>query len=53
MEGTLRPLSLANSEAKEIWDLTLEEAVRNALENSKVLRSIGGSVSRGRPDRDR
>ena len=44
LEGTLRPMSLANSEAKEIWNLTLEDAVRNALENSKVLRSIGGSV---------
>jgi outer membrane protein TolC len=45
VEGAIRPLSLCNSEAKEIWDLHLEDAVRNALENSKVMRSIGGSVT--------
>ena len=36
------PYSLANSNPKEIWDLTLEEAIRYALENSKVMRNLGG-----------
>jgi outer membrane protein TolC len=44
VEGALPPLSLINSEPKEIWDLTLEQAMRYALENGKVIRSIGGSV---------
>ena len=36
------PLTLSNPEAKEIWDVTLEEAMRTALANSKVLRNLGG-----------
>ena len=36
------PYSLTNSNPKEIWDLTLEEAIRYALENSKVMRNLGG-----------
>jgi outer membrane protein TolC len=44
VEGTLRPLSLLNSDAKEIWELSLEDAIRYALENSKVIRSIGGQI---------
>ncbi|MGH7137465.1 MAG: pilus assembly protein N-terminal domain-containing protein, partial [Pirellulales bacterium] len=36
------PLTLSNPEVKEIWDLTLDEAVRIALANSKVLRNMGG-----------
>ena len=39
VEGAMRPLSLTNTDAKEIWPLKLEDAVRNALENSKVIRS--------------
>ena len=45
VEGALRPLSLANSDAKEIWDLRLEDAVRFTLENSKVIRQLGGAVT--------
>ena len=45
VEGAMRPLSLTNCDAKEIWKLKLEDAVRNALENSKVIRSIGGVSS--------
>ncbi|MGA2035546.1 MAG: hypothetical protein ABSG68_25130, partial [Thermoguttaceae bacterium] len=44
VQGASRPLSLANSEPKEIWDLRLEEAMRYALENGKVMRNIGGQV---------
>jgi outer membrane protein TolC len=44
-----RPFSLTNTEKKETWDLTLEEAMRIALTNNKVMRSIGGQVQ-GPPD---
>ncbi|HQU41575.1 MAG: hypothetical protein B7Z73_05845 [Planctomycetia bacterium 21-64-5] len=36
------PLTLSNPEVHEIWDVTLEEAMRTALANSKVLRNLGG-----------
>ena len=36
------PLTVANNEPREIWDLTLEEAMQNALANSKVMRTLGG-----------
>ncbi|HEX7447645.1 MAG TPA: M56 family metallopeptidase [Pirellulales bacterium] len=36
------PLTLVNPEVQEIWDLTLQEAVRTALANSKTLRNMGG-----------
>src|SRR5262245_66443781 len=38
VENTLTPFSLANPEPKEMWDLTLEEAVQIALANSRVIR---------------
>ena len=40
VEGTGEPLTLAHSEPKEMWDLSLEDAVRITLENSKVMRTI-------------
>ncbi|HYW78426.1 MAG TPA: TolC family protein, partial [Thermoguttaceae bacterium] len=49
VDGAMRPFSLDNSDPREIWDLTLEEAVHFALENSKVMRSIGGQIL-GPPD---
>jgi outer membrane protein TolC len=39
------PLTLANAEKFEIWDLTLEEVTRRTLENSQVIRQLGGRVS--------
>ncbi len=36
------PLALSDPEANETWDLTMEEALWNALANSKVLRNLGG-----------
>ncbi|MGH7135457.1 MAG: TolC family protein [Pirellulales bacterium] len=36
------PLTLSNPEVTEIWDVSLEEAIRTALANSKVLRNLGG-----------
>ena len=44
VEGAMPPLTLRNSEPQEIWDLTLEDAVRLGLTNSKVLRTLGGTV---------
>lgn len=44
VEQAAAPLTLANSEAHEIWDLTLEETMRIALTNSKVMRTLGGQV---------
>ena len=39
--GALPPLSLENPDPDQIWELTLEEAMRTALENSKVIRTFG------------
>ena len=38
--GTLEPLTLSNAKFDQIWELSLEEAVRTALENGKVLRNL-------------
>lgn len=43
--GTQAPLTLANSEKFDIWDLTLEEVTRKTLENSQVIRQLGGRIS--------
>jgi outer membrane protein TolC len=42
VEGALPPLTLSNFKPESIDDLSLEEAVRIALENSKVMRNLGG-----------
>jgi outer membrane protein TolC len=44
VEGTIRPFSLGGPAPKEYWDLTLEDAIRYALQNAKVMRQIGGQV---------
>lgn len=49
VEGSKRPFSLLNKEKQEVWDLTLEEAMRLALTNNKVMRNIGGQIQ-GPPD---
>ncbi len=49
VDGSIRPFSLDNTEPKEIWALSLEEAVQAALANSKVMKSIGGQIQ-GMPD---
>jgi beta-lactamase regulating signal transducer with metallopeptidase domain len=41
-KGPPEPLALDNPEPKENWDVTLEEALRTALANSKTLRNLGG-----------
>jgi outer membrane protein TolC len=40
--GAVEPLTLTNPTFDEIWELSLEEAIRTALENGKVLRNLGG-----------
>ncbi|MFM7109139.1 MAG: hypothetical protein ACKOZU_11195, partial [Planctomycetaceae bacterium] len=40
--GALEPLTLTNADFDSFWDLSLEEAVRTALENGKILRNLGG-----------
>jgi outer membrane protein TolC len=40
--GTVEPLTLSNADFENIWELSLEEAIRTALENGKVLRNLGG-----------
>ena len=40
--GTLEPFTLTHAEVEEIWELSLEEAIRISLENGKVLRNLGG-----------
>lgn len=39
------PLTLENFEDYTFWDLSLEEATRIALENSQVIRSLGGRIT--------
>lgn len=39
------PLTLSDPEPKEMWDLCLEEAIGTALQNSKVIRQLGGAVA--------
>ena len=49
VDGTGRPYSLGNQDAKEPTNLRLEEAIHIALSNNKVMRSIGGQIQ-GPPD---
>lgn len=44
---SLEPLTVRNTEAREIWDLRLEEAVQTALSNSKVVRLLGSQFVLG------
>ena len=44
VQGAIRPFSLQNNQPKEVWDLKLEDAIRNALTNNKIMRTIGGQV---------
>ncbi len=40
--GVTEPLTLSNARFDQIWELSLEEAIRTSLENGKVLRNLGG-----------
>ena len=41
------PLTLANSENFQFWDIPLEEVTRIALTNSQVIRHLGGRITDG------
>jgi len=41
--GAVEPLTLSNPSFDNIWELSLEEAVRTALENGKVLRNLAAN----------
>jgi outer membrane protein TolC len=43
--GAVEPFSLSSNKPKDIWDIKLEEVIKIALENNKIIRSIGGQVS--------
>ena len=40
--GAVEPLTLSNADFDSFWDLSLEESIRTALENGKILRNLGG-----------
>jgi outer membrane protein TolC len=40
--GATEPVTLSNPAFDEIWEVSLEDAIRTALENGKVLRNLGG-----------
>lgn len=42
--GATAPLTLEHPDPDQFWDLSLEEAMRIALCNSKVMRNLGGVV---------
>jgi outer membrane protein TolC len=42
VEQSREPLTLENLDYASHWDLTLEEAIKNALANTKVMRNLGG-----------
>jgi outer membrane protein TolC len=50
-----QPLTVSDPQYRELWELSLQDAVRYALENSKVMRSLGGrqaSFGGQRPQQD-
>ena len=44
VKGAIRPFSLQNNQPNAVWDLKLEDAIRYALTNNKIMRAIGGQV---------
>lgn len=48
--SAMAPLTLANSQNYEMWELTLEEATRITLCNSQVMRQLGGTVAESAPE---
>ncbi|RIK79935.1 MAG: hypothetical protein DCC67_09940 [Planctomycetota bacterium] len=47
VQTTQAPLTLANAQNFQMWDLTLEEVTRITLENSQVIRQLGGRINDG------
>ena len=50
VNGTLPPLTVKNTEDYEMWDLSLQEAVRLTLCNSQVMRQIGVRIQSNAPE---
>lgn len=44
------PLTISDAEFKEMWDLSLEEVIHITLQNSKVIRNLGGVTPFGFAD---
>jgi outer membrane protein TolC len=44
--GAVPPATLSQTDSFEYWDLSLQETVRLALDNSRVIRDLGGTVLR-------
>ena len=42
--NTMQPFSITRPAPDKYWDMTLEQVVKEALNNGKVLRTIGGQV---------
>jgi len=42
VQKSLPPLTLENPDPGKVWELSLEDAMKIALENSKVIRGLGG-----------
>ncbi|MFV2068857.1 MAG: hypothetical protein ACC645_17975 [Pirellulales bacterium] len=45
--STPQPRTVRSDQPPEVWDLSLEEALRTTLENSEVIRSLGARVITG------
>ena len=50
VEKAVAPITLSNAEIGESWDITLEETVSIALQNSKVIRNLGSVTPFGFAD---
>jgi outer membrane protein TolC len=50
VEHTEAPLTISDPEPREIWDLSLEEVVSITLNNSSVVRNLGGVTQFGFAD---
>ncbi|MGQ0634185.1 MAG: TolC family protein [Planctomycetaceae bacterium] len=44
--ATAPPITIHEEEPREYWDLSLQEAIRLALINSKIMRDLGGTILR-------
>ncbi|MBA3484422.1 MAG: TolC family protein [Pirellulales bacterium] len=47
VQSAQAPLTLANASNFQMWDLPLEEVTRITLQNSQVMRQLGGRISDG------
>ena len=50
VEFTQQPLTISNPEHDEVWDLSLEDSISICLNNSKVIRNLGGVTPFGFSD---